>query len=101
MALASLKFFRTMMFICNYFKEGQEDHSLKVSYNNGNVLRYGENPHQEGIFYGNLEETVVKLTGKALSYNNLVDVDAAIHHEKEFENDDPTFCILKHTNPVA
>jgi len=60
------------------------------------VLRYGENPHQQGIFYGNQEEIFDKLHGKELSYNNLVDVDAAIQIISEFK--DTTFGIIKHTN---
>ncbi len=73
------------------------------------VLRYGENPHQQGIFYGNQEEIFDKLHGKELSYNNLVDVDAAIQLIAEFKsttNNSPlgdggreaTFAIIKHTN---
>jgi len=60
------------------------------------VLRYGENPHQQGIFYGNQEEVFNKLHGKELSYNNLVDVDAAIQIISEFK--ETTFGIIKHTN---
>ncbi len=63
------------------------------------VLRYGENPHQQGVFYGNLEELFDKLHGKELSYNNLVDVDAAAQLIAEFGVDaDPVFGIIKHTN---
>ena len=60
------------------------------------VLRYGENPHQQGIFYGNQEEIFDKLHGKELSYNNLVDVDAAVQLIAEFST--TTFAIIKHTN---
>ena len=60
------------------------------------ILRYGENPHQPAIFYGNLNEVFTQLHGKELSYNNLVDVEAAIHLIKEF--DTTTFAIIKHTN---
>ncbi|HQW83713.1 MAG TPA: bifunctional phosphoribosylaminoimidazolecarboxamide formyltransferase/IMP cyclohydrolase [Ferruginibacter sp.] len=60
------------------------------------VLRYGENPHQQGEFYGNLYELFDKLNGKELSYNNLVDVDAAVQIIGDF--DDTTFAIIKHTN---
>ncbi len=60
------------------------------------VLRYGENPHQQGIFYGNQDEIFDKLHGKELSYNNLVDVDAAVQIIGEFT--DTTFGIIKHTN---
>jgi phosphoribosylaminoimidazolecarboxamide formyltransferase/IMP cyclohydrolase len=61
-------------------------------------LRYGENPHQEGSFYGNLSECLETLSGKELSYNNLVDVDAAMQLMSEFKDFDPTFAVLKHTN---
>ena len=60
------------------------------------VLRYGENPHQQGIFYGNTDELFNKLNGKELSYNNLVDVEAAVQIMAEFE--EATFVIIKHTN---
>lgn len=60
------------------------------------VLRYGENPHQQGVFYGNTDELFEKLNGKELSYNNLVDVDAAVQIIGEF--DSTTFAIIKHTN---
>ncbi|MEO6548511.1 MAG: bifunctional phosphoribosylaminoimidazolecarboxamide formyltransferase/IMP cyclohydrolase [Ferruginibacter sp.] len=66
-----------------------------------NILRYGENPHQQGIFYGNLEEIFEKLHGKELSYNNLVDVDAAVQLISEFDktnNGEVIFAIIKHTN---
>jgi phosphoribosylaminoimidazolecarboxamide formyltransferase / IMP cyclohydrolase len=62
------------------------------------VLRYGENPHQKGIFHGNMGELFDKLHGKELSYNNLLDVDAAVNLMEEFKNDDATFAILKHNN---
>jgi len=64
------------------------------------VLRYGENPHQQASFHGNLNEVFAQLNGKELSYNNLVDVDAAIQLIKEFKNADNNvvFAIIKHTN---
>lgn len=69
------------------------------------VLRYGENPHQQGIFYGNQEEIFDKLHGKELSYNNLVDVDAAVQLIGEFKSSpdaaQATFAIIKHTNPCG
>jgi phosphoribosylaminoimidazolecarboxamide formyltransferase / IMP cyclohydrolase len=62
-------------------------------------LRYGENPHQAAHFYGNVEEVFTQLHGKELSYNNLVDVDAALQLVKEFEGEnDSVFAIIKHTN---
>jgi phosphoribosylaminoimidazolecarboxamide formyltransferase/IMP cyclohydrolase len=71
---------------------------LKISEENQSPLRYGENPHQKGIFYGNLDALFTKLHGKELSYNNLLDVDAAVRLMNEFKNDQPTFGILKHNN---
>jgi len=80
--------------ISNYFNPGD---TLPAS-GSKQVLRYGENPHQEGIFTGNLEEVFDKLHGKELSYNNLVDVDAAVQLISEFDNTEKTFAIIKHTN---
>jgi phosphoribosylaminoimidazolecarboxamide formyltransferase/IMP cyclohydrolase len=60
------------------------------------VLRYGENPHQEAAYYGNINDQFNKLNGKELSFNNLVDVDAACQVIYEFSN--PVFAIIKHTN---
>jgi phosphoribosylaminoimidazolecarboxamide formyltransferase/IMP cyclohydrolase len=60
------------------------------------VLRYGENPHQKGAFYGDLNEMFEKLNGKELSYNNLLDVDAAVNLIAEFN--ETTFAVLKHNN---
>jgi len=82
--------------IFNYFKEDNE--SLKASYKNGKELRYGENPHQKGMFYGDFNSMFEQLHGKELSYNNLLDVDAAVSLILEFYNDMPTFAILKHNN---
>lgn len=62
------------------------------------TLRYWENPHQEAEFKGNLWELFDVLNGKALSYNNLIDTDAAIHLIQEFDNTIPTVAIFKHTN---
>jgi phosphoribosylaminoimidazolecarboxamide formyltransferase/IMP cyclohydrolase len=62
------------------------------------VLRYGENPHQQGIFFGELDTMFEKISGKELSFNNLVDVDAAVNVMSEFVDSDPTFAVLKHTN---
>lgn len=61
-------------------------------------LRYGENPHQQAVFYGNLDNLFSQLNGKTLSYNNLVDVDAAILLINEFDMDETVFAIIKHTN---
>jgi phosphoribosylaminoimidazolecarboxamide formyltransferase/IMP cyclohydrolase len=62
-------------------------------------MRYGENPHQKGVFFGELKELFDQLNGKELSYNNLVDVEAAVQLIQEFRNEiDATFAIIKHTN---
>ena len=82
--------------IFNYFN--QDNNSLKASYKNGKELRYGENPHQKGTFYGDFNSMFEQLHGKELSYNNLLDVDAAVNLILEFYNDIPTFAILKHNN---
>jgi phosphoribosylaminoimidazolecarboxamide formyltransferase / IMP cyclohydrolase len=80
--------------IFNYFDTAEN--VFKQSIQSSTVLRYGENPHQQGIFYGNLEEMFTKLNGKELSYNNLLDVDAAVNLIAEFK--ETTFAILKHNN---
>jgi phosphoribosylaminoimidazolecarboxamide formyltransferase/IMP cyclohydrolase len=82
--------------IYDYFSEGKE--SLKLSLNKRKVLRYGENPHQKGAFYGDLSGLFNQLHGKELSYNNLLDVDAAVNLMNEFKGEAPTFAILKHNN---
>jgi len=82
--------------IFNYFNTEEPLTLFKQSINTSKTLRYGENPHQQGVFYGNLDEMFTKLNGKELSYNNLVDVDAAVSLIDEFI--EPTFAILKHTN---
>ena len=84
--------------IFNYFNGGSQIDKLKISETNGQILRYGENPHQKGVFFGNFEAMFTKLHGKELSYNNLLDVDAAVQLMGEFKEDDPTFAILKHNN---
>jgi len=82
--------------IFNYFNT--DETIYKASIENGQVLRYGENPHQKGFFFGDFEAMFTKVHGKELSYNNLLDVDAAVNLIHEFKNDDPTFAILKHNN---
>ena len=84
--------------IFNYFNNNHEEPVLKISETDGKVLRYGENPHQKGFFFGNFDDLFTKLHGKELSYNNLLDVDAAVNLMNEFKNDAPTFAILKHNN---
>ena len=82
--------------IFNYFSDGSS--ALKLSVPQGQQLRYGENPHQQGFFFGDLDQLFEKHHGKALSYNNLLDVDAAVQVMEAFEGMDPTFAILKHNN---
>ena len=84
--------------IFNYFNKNEAETVLKISENNGQVLRYGENPHQKGFFFGDFEAIFSKLHGKELSYNNLLDVDAAVNLIGEFKDNNPTFAILKHNN---
>ncbi|WP_350286233.1 bifunctional phosphoribosylaminoimidazolecarboxamide formyltransferase/IMP cyclohydrolase [uncultured Croceitalea sp.] len=84
--------------IFNYFNQNKEEAVLKISEQKGQVLRYGENPHQKGFFFGDFETMFTKLHGKELSYNNLLDVDAAVNLIGEFKGEAPTFAILKHNN---
>ena len=69
---------------------------MKVSNRTQQALRYGENPHQEAAFYGNIDDALEQIHGKALSYNNLLDIDATVNLIKEFE--DTTIAIVKHNN---
>ena len=82
--------------IFNYFNE--DEIVYKASVQSSKTLRYGENPHQKGYFFGDLEAIFDKLHGKELSYNNLLDVDAAVNLIEEFKGEAPTFAILKHNN---
>jgi phosphoribosylaminoimidazolecarboxamide formyltransferase/IMP cyclohydrolase len=83
--------------IFNYFNQTESIPALKVSENKSKALRYGENPHQSAFFFGDLEALFDQLNGKELSYNNLVDVDAAVNLIAEFKGE-TAFAILKHTN---
>jgi phosphoribosylaminoimidazolecarboxamide formyltransferase/IMP cyclohydrolase len=82
--------------IAQYFLNNEPAAYFQVSAPQGQIMRYGENPHQKGVFYGNLSEIFNKLHGKELSYNNLVDVDAACQLIQEFT--ETTFAVIKHTN---
>ncbi len=84
--------------IFNYFNQKEDLDKFKVSERTGKQLRYGENPHQEGHFYGPLTDLFDQLNGKELSYNNLVDIDAAVCLIEEFNDNENAFAILKHTN---
>lgn len=81
--------------IFNYF-DGGEGSVLRVAVDESKSLRYGENPHQKALFYGDFEAMFEKLQGKEISYNNLLDIDAATTLIDEF--DELTFAILKHNN---
>lgn len=103
--LAERKYFAAQAFnisshydteIFKYFNKQQNISIFKQSMEDANQLRYGENPHQKAIFFGNMDEVFNKLHGKEISYNNLLDIDSAINLINEF--DEPTFAILKHNN---
>ena len=81
--------------IFSYFDEEQPS-SLRVAIDGAKVMRYGENPHQKGTFFGDFSKMFTQLHGKEISYNNLLDIDAAVSLIAEFN--DPTFAILKHNN---
>ncbi len=82
--------------IFNYFNQQEQIPAFKQSYDTANVLRYGENPHQKGYYFGNLDACFTKLNGKEISYNNIGDIDAACALIDDFS--DTTFAILKHNN---
>ena len=104
-SLEDRKYFATQAFnvsshydtkIFEYFNKEQNIPAFKKSIIQSFPLRYGENPHQQALFYGNLDEVFNQLHGKVISYNNIVDIDAAIALSKEFC--EPTFVVIKHTN---
>src|SRR5690606_37848171 len=80
-----------------YFNEEFRIPSYKKSIQQGRTLRYGENPHQRGVYYGDLDGLFAQLNGKELSYNNLVDIDATVSLLQEFGSE-TAFVIVKHTN---
>lgn len=82
--------------IFNYFNTTQQIDALRVSVNKSRHLRYGENPHQEALFFGDLDKLFTQVNGKEISYNNMLDIDAAINLIGEFS--EPTFVIMKHNN---
>ena len=84
--------------IFKYLNKEAGEIEFRASFDQASELRYGENPHQKGYFFGNLEALFDKLHGKELSYNNLLDVDAAVNLMNEFKGEAPTFAILKHNN---
>ncbi len=84
--------------IHSYFAETNPSPNLKISVTQKYPLRYGENPHQSGVFYGAMEEMFDQIQGKELSYNNLLDVDAAVNLMEDFTADSAVVAILKHNN---
>lgn len=84
--------------IFKYMNQDFNQPLFRESFANQQVLRYGENPHQKGYFHGELNVLFDKLHGKELSFNNLLDVDAAVNLMNEFKGEAPTFAILKHNN---
>ena len=82
--------------IFSYFTDNDDLSSFRVVANNGRKLRYGENPHQEGYFYGDFSEVFSQLHGKEISYNNLLDIEAASELMADF--DDSSIAIIKHNN---
>ncbi len=104
--LTDRKFFATHAFqvtahydtiIFNYFNQTTQINAFNLHEKTCSVLRYGENPHQEGKFFGDFEAMFDQINGKQLSYNNLVDIDAAVNLMEAFEKE-IVFAILKHTN---
>lgn len=81
--------------IFNYF-DNDEQSALRVSSDEVKTLRYGENPHQKGLFFGNLNDCFEQLHGKEISYNNLLDIDAAVSLIADFN--ETALAILKHNN---
>lgn len=93
-AFATSSHYDTAIF--SYFNQTYKEPYFKQSIDTGRTLRYGENPHQAATFYGDLAAMFEQLNGKELSYNNLVDVDAAVGLIDEFA--EKAFAIIKHTN---
>ena len=83
--------------IFNYFdSQAEVPSALRVAVDSSKPMRYGENPHQKGFFFGNFDEMFTQLHGKEISYNNLLDIDAAVSLIADFK--EPTFAVLKHNN---
>jgi phosphoribosylaminoimidazolecarboxamide formyltransferase/IMP cyclohydrolase len=104
-SLADRRLFAAMAFmtssnydtsIFKYFNRQAEIPVFRESINSSYQLRYGENPHQKGIFFGNIEELFDKLHGKEISFNNLLDIEAAVSLMDEFK--EPAYAVIKHNN---
>ena len=85
--------------IFNYFDGGQHS-ALRLAIDGAKPLRYGENPHQQGVYFGDFDHMFTQLHGKEISYNNLLDIDAAVALMNDC-GDEPAFAILKHNNPCG
>ncbi len=83
--------------IFNYFA-GSQPSALRIAVDHEHSLRYGENPHQPALFYGDFNAMFDQLHGKEISYNNLLDIDAAVNLMSDFKDCEPTFAVLKHNN---
>lgn len=82
--------------IFGYFNQTEQLPAFKYDSSEANTLRYGENPHQKGYYFGDFDKCFTKLNGKEVSYNNIMDIDAAVSLINDFS--DTTFAILKHNN---
>ena len=82
--------------IFSYFDEEEKPSALRIAIDDSKIMRYGENPHQKGMFFGDFNQMFTQVHGKEISYNNLLDIDAAVSLISEFN--DKTFAILKHNN---
>lgn len=93
-AFAVSSYYDTAIF--NYFNQDGKIPALRLASNDAMILRYGENPHQRGTFFGKIDDVFEILNGKKLSYNNLLDVDAAVQLLADFN--EPSFAVIKHNN---
>ena len=84
--------------IYNYFASNSTPDYLRIAIDGSKPMRYGENPHQKGFFFGKFDEMFEQVHGKDISYNNLLDIDAAVSLITEFGEDAPAFAVLKHNN---
>jgi phosphoribosylaminoimidazolecarboxamide formyltransferase/IMP cyclohydrolase len=84
--------------IMNYFSGERPGEFLRIAGDQRLALRYGENPHQKGWFFGESEKFFKQLNGKEISYNNFLDIDAAFSYLSEFDGSTPAFVIIKHNN---
>lgn len=84
--------------IYNYFASNSTPDYLRVAIDGSKPMRYGENPHQKGFFFGKFDEMFEQVHGKDISYNNLLDIDAAVSLITEFGEEAPAFAVLKHNN---